>query len=266
MKNSFIKIKNKLRKNVLLRNTVRTIRKQLKPKYSIYNSAIIPPADMRLMGEKLLNDKYYFDTAIREGERFINKLNVNENTEVLEVGCSSGRSLIGLIQTGGKAKRYVGFDSLKSNIKWCGKYISKKNNWCEFRYIDLFHILFNRSGTVIVNEDFKLDVPDNSFDLIYVSSVLPNWDDVDIKIFVKDYFRILRPGGRLFVTGFIEENVPDVTENPDGYGLKYLYRRSVFRFEKDYFISTFTSSGFKLDEFEYQNEIDGQSSVYFSKT
>lgn len=258
-------IKNKLKKNELLRTIVNHSKKLLKQKYKVYNGVIIPPADMRYMGEKLCDDKYYFETALQEGERFINKLNVNDKTEILEIGCSSGRSIIGFIQKNGKAKRYLGIDSLRSNIRWCNKYISRKNNWCEFQYLDLFHFLYNRTGTIVVNKDFKLDLHDNSFDLIYVSSVFTNWDDIDIKVFAKDFFRLLRSGGKLFVTGFIEENVANLTENPDGYGLKYLYRRSVFRFEKNYFISLFTSEGFILNAYEYQHEIDGQSAVYFSK-
>jgi ubiquinone/menaquinone biosynthesis C-methylase UbiE len=265
MNQLFENIKKTLKKNVWLKNTVKYIGKSFKRKYNKYNGVIIPPPEMRLMGDKMVDDKYYFDSAMKEGERFIKKLNVNYNTEVLEIGCSSGRSIIGFIQNGGVAKKYVGFDSLKRNIKWCEKYISGKNGWCKFQYIDLFHVLFNRTGTIMVNENFKLEVPDNSFDLIYLSSVLPNWDDHDIKIFAKDYFRILRHRGKVFVTSFIEENVPDITENPNGYGLKYKYRRSVFQFNKDYFIKIFTDSGFKLNEFEYRNEIDGQSSVYFSK-
>jgi SAM-dependent methyltransferase len=220
---------------------------------------------MRLMGNKLHDDQYYYDTALNEGERLINQLKVNGETEILEIGCSSGRSLIGLIQKGGKARRYVGFDSLMSNVDWCRKYISRKHQWCEFRYIDLRHQLFNKTGTVTVDQNFRMDVPDGSFDLIYVSSVLPNWDDHDLQIFVRDYYRILRPGGKVFVTNFIEEGVPKITENPDGYGLVYKYPRSVFRFGKGYFISLFTDAGFRLDAFEYGNEIDGQSSVFFSK-
>ena len=264
MESQLTRIKSGLKKNALLSQAVAGIKNRIKKKYHKHQGIILPPVEMRLMGKKLENDQYYLDTALQEGERFTNRLNVDINSEILEIGCSSGRSVIGLIQKAGKIKRYVGYDSRAQNVDWCKKYISGKYHWCEFRLIDLQHHLFNKSGKIKVDETFTLDVPDQSFDLIYLSSVLPNWTDHEIRIFAKDYFRILRHGGKLFVTNFIEENVPPVTSNPDGYGLTYKYPNSVFRFEKGYFLSLFTEAGFKFDEFEYRNEIDGQSSVYFS--
>lgn len=250
-----LKIRNKTRK---------TYRRFIK-NYRKYNGVVLPPPEMRFMGTKFEDDKYYLDSALHEGERFLNRLNVNSETSLLEVGCSSGRSVIGLIETVGRIKKYVGFDARLANISWCKRFISRNNDWCEFRYIDLWHVMFNRTGVVKVDENFELDCPDNSFDIVYLNSVLPNWGDRDTKIFAKDYFRLLKPGGKLFLTHFIEENVPNVTENPESYGRKYKYPRSIVRYEKNYFLKIFTDVGFILEDFEYGKEIDTQSAVYFSK-
>jgi predicted SAM-dependent methyltransferase len=100
---------------------------------------------------------------------------------------------------------------------------------------------------------------------VYLQSVLPNSVDWEIRIFAKEYFRLLKPGGILFLTTFIEENVPDMTENPEGYIMKCTYPRQIVRFEKNYFLKMFTDVGFVVDTYEQGTEVDFQSAVYFKK-
>jgi SAM-dependent methyltransferase len=249
----------------LIQKIVKKIKRPFKKQYINYKGVIIPPIEMRLMGEKFYNHQFYLDSVLREGDRFVNKLPVNGNTELLEIGCSSGRSVIGLIEKAGRIKRYVGVDAQQVNVDWCNKYIASKNDFCEFRYIDLWHILFNPTGTLKLDDKFKLDFNANSFDIVYLQSVLPNSVDWEIRIFAKEYFRLLKPGGTLFLTTFIEENVPDMTENPDGYIMKCTYPRQIVRFEKNYFLKMFTDVGFVVDSYEQGTEVDFQSAVYFKK-
>ena len=67
------------------------------------------------------------------------------------------------------------------------------------------------------------------------------------------------------MTDFIEENVPDMTENPENYVMKCTYPRQIVRFEKNYFIKMFTDAGFIVDSYEQGTEIDFQSAVYLKK-
>jgi len=241
------------------------IKRIFKKKYIKYKGVILPPIEMRLMGEKFYNHQFYLDSVLREGERFKNVLKVNKDTEILEIGCSSGRSVIGLVEKAGPVKRYVGVDAQQKNVDWCNTYIASQHKTCEFYYIDLWHILFNPKGLLKLDEQFKLDFPANSFDIVYLQSVLPNSVDWEIRIFAKEYFRLLKPGGILFLTTFIEENVPDMTENPEGYIMKCTYPRQIVRFEKNYFLKMFTDAGFVVDVYEQGTEVDFQSAVYFKK-
>jgi ubiquinone/menaquinone biosynthesis C-methylase UbiE len=244
---------------------LKRIRKKFQKDYSLFNGIILPPKEMRLMGEKFYNDKFFLDSSLHEGARFVNELKVNANTEILEIGCASGRSVIGLVEKVKSVKRYVGLDAQLRNVNWCNKYIASKYKYCEFNFIDLWHILFNPNGTLKLDDNFKLNFDAESFDLLYLNSVLPNSVDWEIRIFAKEYFRLLRPGGTLFLTDFIEENVPDMTENPENYVMKCTYPRQIVRFEKNYFIKMFTDAGFVLDSFVYGQEIDTQSALYFHK-
>ncbi len=249
----------------LLRKVIKKFQRTFSCEYRKYKGIILPPIEMRLMGEKFYNDQFYLDSSLREGERFVNKLKVNADTVLMEIGCSSGRSVIGLIEKVGRIKRYVGVDANLRNVKWCNQYIARKHDFCEFHYIDLWHILFNPNGSLKLDENFKLDFKENSFDILYLQSVLPNSVDWEIRIFAREYFRLLKPGGTLFLTTFIEENVPEMTENPVGYIMKCTYPRQIVRFEKNFFLKMFTDAGFVLDTYEQGTEVDFQSAVYFKK-
>lgn len=235
-----------------------------KKNYYAY-SIKIPPVSMRLMGKKFYEDAYYLKTVFDEGERFATKLKVNDQTEILEVGCSSGRSALGLVHRVPKVKRYVGVDAKRSNVAWCNKHIASEFGYCTFKYIDLYHELYNPQGTVKFNENFRFEFPSESFDIIYLQSVLGNNDDQEVSIFSREFYRLLRPKGKLFLTAFIEENVPDQTFNPEGYIMKCEYPKQIVRFEKNFFLNLFTRDGFELDCYEQGTEVDCQSAVYFHK-
>jgi SAM-dependent methyltransferase len=249
----------------LIQEIVRKFQRRFKKKYIKYKGIVLPPIEMRLMGEKFYNHQFYLDSVLREGDRFANRLHVNGDTELLEIGCASGRSVIGLIEKAGPVKRYVGVDASLKNVIWCNKYIASKHDYCKFHYIDLWHILFNPNGALKLDDKFRLDYDAGSFDIVYLQSVLPNSVDWEIRIFAKEYFRLLKPGGTLFLTTFIEENVPDMTENPEGYIMKCTYPRQIVRFEKNYFLKMFTDAGFIADSYEQGTEVDSQSAVYFKK-
>jgi SAM-dependent methyltransferase len=249
----------------LFRRIIGKIKRTLKLDYRKYKGIILPPLGMRLMGDKFLDDQFYLDSSLREGDKFANRLKVNKDTVLLEIGCSSGRSVIGLIEKVGRIKRYVGVDANILNVNWCNKYIASKHDFCEFHYIDLWHILFNPNGSLRLDDNFRLDFEAGTFDILYLQSVLPNSVDWEIRIFAREYFRLLKPGGTLFLTDFIEENVPDMTENPEGYVMKCTYPRQIVRFEKNYFLKMFTDAGFVVDCYEQGTEVDTQSAVYFKK-
>jgi len=249
----------------LIRRIIGKIKRTLKRDHRKFKGVILPPLEMRLMGEKFYNDQFYLDSSLHEGDKFANRLKVNEDTVLLEIGCSSGRSVIGLIERVGRIKRYVGVDANILNVNWCNRYIASKHDFCEFHYIDLWHILFNPNGSLKLDDNFRLDFEANSFDILYLQSVLPNSVDWEIRIFAREYFRLLKPGGTLFLTTFIEENVPDMTENPENYIMKCTYPRQIVRFEKNYFLKMFTDAGFVVDSYEQGTEVDFQSAVYFKK-
>jgi cyclopropane fatty-acyl-phospholipid synthase-like methyltransferase len=195
----------------------------------------------------------------------VEKLGVTARTKILEIGCTTGRSFIGLVQKVPDI-HYVGIDINLSNINWCTKYLGRKNPNYNFHHFDLKHIMYNPKGIIELNNDFRFQYDSDYFDLVYATGVIPNYVDFEVRILLKDFNRMLKNGGRVFLTSFTEENVPFMEENPANYLIeKYTYPRQIVRYEKNYFEKLISEQGFKVDSFEHRTEIDFQSGYYLSK-
>ena len=85
---------------------------------------------------------------------------------------------------------------------------------------------------------------------------------------VEEVGRIARPGGRIFLTAFVEEKVPEASINPANYG-PYPGKcpMEVVRYNKDYLFSLFERNGLIVDEFRYHGAaFPYQSEIYLSKS
>jgi len=74
---------------------------------------------------------------------------------------------------------------------------------------------------------------------------------------------VLAPGGRAFLTAFVEEGVPPVSVNPPGYAFaRCSGPLHVVRYERGRLDALLSAAGFRVDRFEHGVETDGQSGVY----
>jgi ubiquinone/menaquinone biosynthesis C-methylase UbiE len=249
----------------LLQEIKRKVKRRLSRKYIRYKGVVLPPRDKRYLRESFYNDKLFFDSAVKEGVKFVERLGVTTNTKILEIGCTTGRSFIGLVQKVPDI-HYIGIDINLGNINWCKKYLGRNNPNYNFHHFDLKHIMYNPNGTVELNAEFRFQYDTDFFDLIYATGVIPNYVDFEVRILLKDFNRMLKTGGRLFITSFSEDHVPDMEENPAGYLIeKYTYPRQIVRYEKNYFEKMLHEQGFRVDSFEHRTEIDFQSGYYLTK-
>ncbi len=78
--------------------------------------------------------------------------------------------------------------------------------------------------------------------------------------YLREFARALMPGGRAFLTCFVEESVPDFSENPTDYGaVKWKGRLHCARYKRSFFEGLVANSTLRVWEFEYGRETDGQS-------
>jgi hypothetical protein len=131
--------------------------------------------------------------------------------------------------------------------------------------LDVENQLFNPNGTLDGN-DIKLPIPSAAADIVYLLGVFTNMKPEHVEIYTSELGRIVRKGGKLFLTAFVEEGVPDVSFNPAGY-VPYdcKFPLNVVRYNKQWLFSLFSRHRMIVDEFRYHGAMfPKQSEIYLS--
>ena len=82
----------------------------------------------------------------------------------------------------------------------------------------------------------------------------------DTAAYLNEVSRLLKPGGRAFVTAFVEDDVPEQEVNPPGYGpLEWSGPLHCVRFDRRFFDDLVRAAGLEVDSLEHGQEPDGQS-------
>ena len=257
MNTNAINLRFALRKN--LRKAVRWI---LPMSVSI-DKSIIPSRTASVYGPKFKDYKLYLDSADKEGKRLVEHFQCNVKSRVLDIGCGMGRLPIGILRNIGEID-YTGIDVDHFSIYWCKRFITKHHPSFKFHHLSVYNERYNENG-IKIDANFRFDVAGSSMDIIYLFSVFSHTTEEDMRIYLKEFQRILNKNGSLFFTTFVEENVPDITFNPENYSLKCSGPLHIVRYNKDYLFSIIEELGFTIVNFMHAVEVDGQSGLYLQK-
>ncbi len=121
---------------------------------------------------------------------------------VLDVGCGSGRMALPLTGYLNREGRYAGFDVAKEAIAWCTENISGSHPNFDFRAADVQSKRYNSKGKYKPS-DFRFPYPDGSFDVVLLASVFTHMLPADVKHYMYEIVRVLKPGGRSLITFFL---------------------------------------------------------------
>jgi ubiquinone/menaquinone biosynthesis C-methylase UbiE len=149
----------------------------------------IGPGDFLKIGEKLKND-------------FVIYGGLQPHHYVLDIGCGIGRIAIPLTKYLNSNSKYEGIDIVKEGIDWCQKKINPKYPNFNFTHIDLQNDLYNLETQNKASE-FKFHFSDSSFDFIILTSVFTHMQEADVINYLGEISRLLKKGGKCFVTFFI---------------------------------------------------------------
>lgn len=233
--------------------------------FEVYDQSIIPGKHLRLNGIAFKDRDFYIQSAEAEAQRAINQFGCSNESQILDIGCGRGRFAIGLLRLLGPVE-YIGLDVQLPLIQWCQKHIESRNPSYRFKHLDIASERYHKNGKPIDN-NFKFNIEDKSIDLIYLWGVFTNMAPYVMEVYLNDMKRMLAPNGKVFFTAFVEENVPDVSINPEGYIFeKYNSPLLVVRYEKDHIFSLISAAGLAIDKFNHGTEFLGQSSFYLSKS
>lgn len=154
---------------------------------------------------------------IEQGNRFMDyfvrygKLRPEEN--VLDVGSGIGRMAVPLTAFLSPEARYEGFDVVETGVNWCTANISARFPNFRFQYIPLENDLYTSGG--MNASEFRFPYPDASFGFVFLTSVFTHMMPAEVEHYLKEIFRVLKPGGRCFATFFIltPESEAAMTQN-----------------------------------------------------
>jgi SAM-dependent methyltransferase len=144
-----------------------------------------------------------FDLISREHIEFIKKsVELKPYYSVLEIGCGIGRDAIPLTKLLSKSGKYLGVDIDRPTIEWCAQNISAKFPNFRFEYLDVKNDLYNPRGTLVMS-DVRISLEIETVDLIIAQSVFTHSLRPDIVHYMKEFSRLLKPGGLALTTFFI---------------------------------------------------------------
>jgi len=147
-------------------------------------------------------------------DHFVRMAGLKTTEDVLDIGCGIGRIAVPLTQfLNSKQAIYRGMDPVRGGIDWCKRTITPAYPNFRFECSDIKNALYNPEGE-INGRGMRLPFQDGTFDFTAMISVATHLPPDEIETYCSEVFRVLRPGGRLFLTAFvIREN--DDPANPD---------------------------------------------------
>jgi ubiquinone/menaquinone biosynthesis C-methylase UbiE len=226
-----------------------------------YEGLTLPPASLRFCGDEFKDDAYFVKSARLEVKRLIEHAGLSVGSRVLDIGCGPGRLAIGIIAELGSVASYIGVDVNEPALEWCQRHIAPAHPNFRFVRFDDENERYNPKGKA---KNTPLPAADASVDVINLYSVFSHLTYGNVVKTLKEMRRVIKPRGRVFLTAFVEENVPNYAINPPNYQEHWVGALHCVRFDREFFESMLNEAGFLVTEFVHGRETNGQSAFYLS--
>jgi SAM-dependent methyltransferase len=245
-----------------VKSTILSLSRLVRKDHVVYGDSILPPKHLRFCGGEFRDDAYFLTSAKNEAERLTKKGGLNKNSAVLDIGCGPGRLAIGILGYRSEIARYEGIDVDRASVEWATAHLMEHYPKFRFSHLDVHNARYNPAGHVVIDKSFQFPFGANEFDIAYLYSVFSHMTQQEVNMYLSELRRLLRPNGKLFLTGFFEKDVEAITVNPAGYRREWKGDLHCVRYNVDHFSDLLEKNGFIVTAIEYQTETDGQSGLY----
>ena len=240
------------------------LRRALSIDYVAHDGQRLPPNHMRYCGSDFRDDAVFLGSGRAEARRLAAEFGMGPQTRVLEIGCGPGRLPLGILAEQGTIGSYDGVDIDAASIDWCRRHVTRRHPAFRFHHVEARHERYNPDGRPM-REGFRLEFEDDRFDLVYLHSVFANMNPDDVSVYCAEFARVLAPEGRVFLTAFIEEGVPDFTVNPEDYLIESKGPMNVVRYDRDFFFGLVRRAGLEVARYDHGADLGGQSLVHLTR-
>ena len=135
----------------------------------------------------------------------INQTGLHKNSTVLEIGCGYGRVAAALTELICSPGRYDGVEIVEKAVDWCTKEISSRYPNFRFHHADISNPYAKRKDGQPAST-YRLPFDDNTYDVVYLTSVFSHMRPSDIKAYLNEISRVMKLHGKCFITYYLIDN------------------------------------------------------------
>jgi len=219
---------------------------------SLHGISYLPPYSIRVRSNGVTK-QFGGQNFYRYGNQLANHLQtyafLNNESKVLEIGCGCGRTAFALSNILDKGN-FIGMDIERVSLESCKNQPAFIKKGFRFDFFDVHNDEYNPDGKERANT-YKFPYDDNAFDVIFLVSVFTHMLTDEVKNYIVEISRMLKPGGICMVTSFLMDKGRETSSFSFIYNEQdhYFYKKSMpevaIGYYFDFFRINFESCGLK---------------------
>jgi SAM-dependent methyltransferase len=170
----------------------------------------LPPNHLRIrigVGNRIFSNQMRYLNTYSFWMYCLSQGYITPNSSIIDIGCGCGRYAHSLRDYEFKQSRftgrYLGVDIDQEQLKWC----SENFDAPRFRFVHSTHASksYNTTGS---SQSVRLPEEDQSVDFVFSNSLLTHLLETELRNYLQETFRVLKPGGHMLMTCFCLDYPP----------------------------------------------------------